>query len=390
MFGACLTQFLIVGMLFAYGQFFTIFEAEFGWPRAVLSGCMSLTILVMGALGAFGGRLSDLYGPRLVLSVTGALFGLGVAGISLVSEPWHLFLIFGCFVGLGMATHDVVTLSTVARWFERRRGVMTGVVKTATAGGQICLPILAAALIAALGWRDAVMVIGLAISVLLVIAALLMARPELGAKGGSAAAVGGGPQIAYRAATRTRVFWTLCAAQLMFFPILGAVPLHIVVHGEDLGLATTEAAALVSVIGAASIAGRLVVGGMSDRIRGRRSYMLCLAPLAASLVALLYIDTPWLLFAAMVVYGFGHGGLFTVVSPTVAEYFGLRDHGAIFGSILFFGALGGAFGPIMAGLAFDVTGSYALAFTTLAALAAMALALVATLPRSIHHEEEKP
>jgi MFS family permease len=88
------------------------------------------------------------------------------------------------------------------------------------------------------------------------------------------------------------------------------------------------------------------------------------------------------LFAAVAVYGFAHGGFFTVMSPTVAEYFGLQAHGAIFGLVLFSGTIGGAAGPILAGRIFDLTNSYALAFTALAALATLGLALVLRLPSS--------
>ena len=92
------------------------------------------------------------------------------------------------------------------------------------------------------------------------------------------------------------------------------------------------------------------------------------------------IGDPWLLYGAMLVYGFGHGGLFTVVSPTVAEYFGLRAHGAIFGLILFCGTIGGAIGPVLAGRVFDVTGSYDWAFICLAVLVSLGLLLVLKLP----------
>jgi MFS family permease len=119
---------------------------------------------------------------------------------------------------------------------------------------------------------------------------------------------------------------------------------------------------------------------MVDRIGGRRDLILCFVPLIASLLALLFISAPWLLFGAVAVYGIAHGGFFTVMSPTVAEYFGLQAHGAIFGLVLFFGTIGGAAGPILAGRIFDLTGSYAPAFTALAALATLGLALVLRLP----------
>ena len=91
------------------------------------------------------------------------------------------------------------------------------------------------------------------------------------------------------------------------------------------------------------------------------------------------IDLPILLFTFALFYGFAHGGLFTVVSPIVAEFFGMQSHGVIFGTILFFGTLGGAAGPLLCGRIYDLTGSYDLAFTILAALAFIGLILVFSL-----------
>jgi len=376
-FGACLTQFTVIGLLFSYGLLFKIFEGEFGWSRTLLSACTSLAFLVMGALAMFGGRLSDRYGPRAVLGVSGTLYGLGFALISQVSEPWHLFAIFGLLIGVGMSTHDVVTLSTVARWFQHRRGVMTGVVKVGTAAGQVAIPPLAALLIANLGWRPAVVTLGALATLLLLIAAFAMKSPPKATEQTQQAPEHG---ISFREVRRTRTFWTLCAIQFLFFPTLTTVPLHIVVHGMDLGMSAAVAAGLLSVTGAASVAGRLTVGTLSDRISAKHAFTICFMPLIVSLLAFLVIGTPWPLFAAVAVYGFAHGGLFTVVSPTIAEYFGTRAHGAIFGTVLFFGTIGGALGPILAGRAFDTTGSYTLAFASLAGLTTVGLMLVLSLP----------
>jgi MFS family permease len=376
--GACLTQFTVIGLLFSYGLFFEVFETEFGWSRTVLSSAASLAFLMMGVLASPMGRLSDRFGPRPVLAMSGALYGLGVGLIAGVAEPWQLLLIFSAFIGLGMSTHDVVTLSTVARWFERRRGVMTGVVKTGTAIGQVVIPPLAAVAIASLGWRSAALGLGAAAAGLLVAAALAMSRPPARKPREPNAPAADG--FDFREAARTRIFWTLCAMQFLFLPTLTTLPLHIAIHGMDLGLTAAIAATLLSVIGAASAAGRLTIGAFSDRIGGKNSYILCFVPLILSLLALLWIETPWPLFVAIAVYGFAHGGFFTIVAPTIAEFFGVRAHGAIFGAVLFFGTIGGALGPILAGRSFDVTESYGFAFATLAAMAALGLVLALSLP----------
>jgi len=378
-FGACMTQFMVIGLLFSYGVLFKSLEIEFGWSRTLLSAGTSLAFLMMGTFAIVGGRLSDRYGPRIVLTASGLIYGCGIAALSLVSAPWQLFLIFGIPLGLGLSTHDVVTLSTVARWFQNRRGVMTGVVKVGTAAGQVTLPPLCAMLIASVGWRSAVVVLGVAAIVLLLAAAQAMKAP---ADPGPSRTRAAGDGSDWAMARGSRVFWTLCAIQFLFFPSLMTVPVHIAVHGMGLGLSQAVAATLISTIGAASIVGRLTVGTLSDRIRGRNAYVVCFVPLILSLCALAVIQSPAPLFAAIAVYGFAHGGFFTVVSPTVAEYFGTRAHGTIFGVVLFFGTIGGAIGPILAGRIFDTLGSYDWAFGTLATLACLGLGLVLTLPRS--------
>ena len=144
-------------------------------------------------------------------------------------------------------------------------------------------------------------------------------------------------------------------------------------------MTAAAAAALLSTTGAASVAGRLTVGVFADRIGGRNAYILCFVPLILSLIALLFIDQPALLFLAIALYGFAHGGFFTLVAPTIAEYFGTRAHGAIFGVVLFVGAVGGAAAPILAGRAFDLYGDYDLAFASLAALNVIGLMLAISL-----------
>ena len=94
-----------------------------------------------------------------------------------------------------------------------------------------------------------------------------------------------------------------------------------------------------------------------------------------SIVSLLFIKNTGFLYLFAVVYGFAHGGLFTVVSPAVAEYFGMRAHGAIFGVVIFTGTIGGSMLPILTGLIFDKQQSYQWAFILLATMVMISLLL---------------
>jgi len=377
--GAVLVQAITIGCVFAYGVFFTVLEAEFGWSRTLLSIATSVAFFNMGVFAIVAGNLTDRFGPGGVLLFTALSTGLAYVLMYFLSAPWQLLAIYGLLVSMGLATHDVVTLSTVARWFPRRRGMMSGIVKVGTAIGQMSVPVIAVALIAAVGWRSAFVTLGIGAAFLLVIGARLVGiklvdTDSAGAGKNSPTGSGADSQSVHadgktmREARMGQEFWLLCAMQFFLFGTLITIPTHIVSHSIDSGLSTAVAATILSTIAASSIAGRLLIGVFVDRIGGRRSYNICLLVLFCSLVSLLFIENGKWLYAFGVLYGFAHGGLFTVVSPTIAEYFGMRSHGAIFGVVVFTGTLGGSLLPIITGLIFDKLQSYQWAFILLAAM----------------------
>ena len=376
--GACMTQFMVIGLLISFGVFFQAFEAEFGWSRATISSFTALAMFMMGTFAIIGGRSSDRFDPRIVLGITGCLFGFGYAMMSQVTELWQMYLIFGLFISAGMATHDVVTLSTIGRWFEKRRGIMTGVVKTGTAVGQFTLPPICAFLILQVGWKEAVIILGVTAGVVLLIgASLVKPAPAPDAVHTASEA----PPMTFADARRTRQFWTICAIQFLFFPTLTSIPLHMAVHGADLGMTPTLAATLLSTMGAVSAVGRLLVGQFSDKIGGRNAYILCFVPLILALVLLILVRDHYVLFAVIALYGFAHGGFFTVVAPTIAESFGTKALGTIFGPVVFCGTCAGAVSPIVLGWIYDTQGSYVIGFAGLAGLATLGPILATTLKR---------
>lgn len=381
--GAAATQFVVIGLLFGFGLFMPALEAEFGWSRTLLSACSSIAFFMMGALALIVGPVADRVGPGRVLALAGLAYGAGWLLLSRIGAPWQLVIIFALPIGAGLAAHDVVTLGTVARWFVARRGIMTALAKVGTALGQMVVPPATAALILAMGWRSAAAWLGVAAALLLVGAASMMRKPrpeEISVTAGSAPPRSGAG-IAFSEARRTRIFWTLCAIQALFFPALVTVPFHLAVHGMDMGLSPPRAALLLSAIGGASILGRLVVGQAIDRIGGRNAYLMCMSCLLTGLLGLTLAEQTGPLFLVVAVYGVANGGLFVVISPIVGEFFGMRAHGAIFSVLVFCGTTVAAFGPVLAGAAFDLWGSYFGAFLGLSLAAAMALALIATLPK---------
>jgi len=375
--------------MFAYGVLFKEFEAEFGWSRAAISGASSLTLLVMGVMAMLAGRLNDRFGPRWLLTGSALFYGIGFVLLSTLRAPWQLYVFYGLFVAIGLCTNDVVTLSTVARWYTRRRGFASGIVKCGTGLGQVIVPLSVAGLVAAFGWRTACVAFGVAALLVIATAAQVMRRDpqSIGLQPAdddrSSGLVGAGtPRLDPQAQTRTHspLLWALCCVQFLVYSCLLTTQVHIAAHAMDMGLPRATAAAVLSTIGGVSLVGRLLVGGAIDRVGGRRALMACFAALLASFAWLQFATAPWMLFAFAALYGMAHGGFFTAMSPTVAEYFGTRVHGTLFGMVLLSGSIGGALAPLLAGAVFDATGSYHIAFLALAGVALTGLVVVSLLP----------
>jgi len=387
---ACsIIQAVNLGGIFTFGVLFPELEREFGWSRAAISGASSFAFLVIGFGAIFMGRAGDRFGPRAVLSVAGIMFGIGYALLFRMQSVWELYLYLGLVTGVGLAAHDVSTLSTIARWFVRRRGLMSGITKAGGGLGQVVVPTAMAALIAGPGWRMGCLLFGLAAIVVLVGAAQTLRRnpAAVGLKPDGEAPDASPDQAqeeagdSFKQAFRSRSLWLLGGAKFCDLFCLFTVIVHIVPHGVDHGLHPAVAAGVLSTIGAMSIAGRLLLGGAYDRIGARMSLMACFSLLTASLVWLQFADTTWGLFLFAAMYGPAHGGFFTITSPSVAEYFGTRAHGTIFGLVISCGTFGATLGPIVAGSLFDMWGSYTIAFALLLGFSLTGLAIASTLPR---------
>jgi MFS family permease len=137
----------------AFGLFLNPLIAEFGWTRALTSGAFSLSMFIYGLLGIVVGGLTDRFGPRLVVTLCGLLIGLGYLLTSMVSTLWQLYLFFGIIAGVGMSGVWVPQMSSVARWFVKRRSLMTGIVIAGTGISQLIAPPIISRLIAVYDWR---------------------------------------------------------------------------------------------------------------------------------------------------------------------------------------------------------------------------------------------
>jgi MFS family permease len=371
----------------SYGVFFNPLLTEFGWLRATISGAVSMNFLVHGIVSIFMGGLNDRFGPRLIMTGCGFLMGLGYLLMTSVNAVWQLYLFYGLVAGIGLGGMDVIMLSTIARWFEKKRGTMSGLIKTGTGVGMLIMPIFITWLITIYGWRIAFAVLGILILVMIISLSQFLVRdpakkgllPDNEREAKVSKMDSSEHGLSFHETVHTRQFWTVCAVYFLILACVYTILLHIVQHAIDLGISATSAASVLAAIGGVSIAGRFLMGSAGDRIGIRMALLVCLLFLFAGLIWLQVAKTLWMFYVFAALYGFAHGGVFALGSPLVAGLFGTKSHGLIFGIVIFSSTIGGAIGPILAGHIFDVTRSYQAVFYILAGLSITGLILTASL-----------
>ncbi|MEE8472808.1 MAG: MFS transporter [Dehalococcoidia bacterium] len=388
---------LVIGGLYTFGIFFKSVAAEFGWSRAATSMASSLIFLVSGLLAFSAGALADRYGPRIVVVACGLLTGGGYVLVSRVGlhtslDPLWQYYLFFLLVGMGMSAASAPIMSTVSRWFVEKRGQALGLTTVGGGLGQVIMPLLAGFLLIDHNWRTSYVIMGVIIGAGTIGMGLFLRRGprENGTStGGGPPGIEGDPEAAsglsftFREAIRTRAFWSVLAAA--FLAVFGQVMvlMHLVNYATDpgIGISRGMATTFIAVIGGANIAGKLVVGPVSDRIGRKAALASCFAVAGVMMLLLTRATSPWMFYGFAVIYGFAFGGWIPMFPAIIGDLFGTGSLGALIGATQAGNGLGGGAGPFMAGLIYDQTGSYFLAFVMVAVLFFAATGLILSIKR---------
>ena len=382
-----MTSWLIIGTQNTFGVFLKPLSFELGWTRAATTGAFSVCFLVFGLTSIIAGRLTDRFGPRVVVTVCGLVTGLGYLLMSQVNSVWQLYLYLGIIIGAGMSAGDTPVLATVARWFVKKRGMAFGITKAGVGIGILAMPPLASWLILSYGWRNAYIIIGLICLVGIVSVAMFLKRDpaQIGQLPyGATKEVANDVDFivrhySLREAIGSRQFWQFSISWFIVSFCAMTVLVHIAPRATDIGISATVAAAILGAIGGFSIVSRVMAGIISDRIGNKATFIIGLLFLTTSLIGVQFAREAWMFFLFAAVYGIAHGAMYTIFTPLLAALFGLEAIGSIVGVFIFAGTLGGSIGPILAGRIFDVTESYQMAFLLCLALSIIALILMSFL-----------
>jgi MFS family permease len=375
------------------GVFIPELEREFGWSRTEISLGVTLGSLVSAVIAPFFGPLVDRYGGRRFVVGGCLLMCVGLVCLSQMQTEWQFFIIYALGRGTASGLIGLAASVTVSKWFIRRRGFAVGVMSLGSRAGFAVLPIGVQTIIDASGWRSAALALAGFVLLVAVVPALryLHARPEafgLHPDGDPAPprfarhAAAGEVNWTRSEALHTSAFWLVALAVGLQSVAGGAINLHQIPHLVDSGLSPQAAALIVSLLAVFAAAGAFLEGALDAKIGSRWTFVIGLLGSAGGMLILMNVDSVAMGMLFAVAYGIAWGLQVTSSQIVFADYFGRQSLGAIRGAAAPIQMGMNAIGPLIAGAAFDLTGSYLAAFIpfTGAYLVAVASLVVAKRP----------
>jgi MFS transporter, OFA family, oxalate/formate antiporter len=346
---------LALGSVYAWSVFLNPVIASYHVSRLQANLTFSIVLLALGITAGFGGYLNNRFGPRVIATLGGILYGLGVILASLTAPNiFLLYLTFGIIGGIGVGLGYIVALAMLIKWFPDRRGFITGLAVAGFGAGAIITSPVAAALIKSISVGTTFLYLGIAYLVVIVIVAqFFRTAPE------GYAPVGWTPS-ARQQMDRSRRDYTLPEAlRLPRWYVLWLILALNVTAGAAVisvasplaqkftGVDAVTAALLVSVIGIFNGAGRLFWGWLSDGIT-RPFTFLSMFLIQAIVFAILPSITNFIvLLVPVAIIALCYGGGFGTMPAFAADFFGPKNAGTIYGAMLTAWSAGGIVGPIL-------------------------------------------
>jgi len=379
---------LFAGILYAWSILKSPFSAEFGWGASNLALNFTLAMCFFCIGGLVGAQLSKRLGHRVAIIIAGVLSALGfiltssLAGTSVVM----LYITYGVLAGLGIGIAYNVVIATVSAWFPDKKGLCSGCLMMGFGASALVLGNVADSLMknATIGWRTTYVILGIAIGVVLVVAALLLKKPtpEIVLPQPKAAKAAGSEAFERRDYTPGQMlirpsFW-MAFICLVF---LSAVGSSVISFAKDLALSVEApeslAVTLVGVLSVCNGLGRIITGAVFDLI-GRRKTMLAanILTICAAGVTLLAVSIGSLplCIVGLCLTGMSYGSCPTTTAAFTSAFYGMKHYSTNM-AFMTFNIMGGSLIATLSSKVLEASGGYAAPFAMLLGLTVVALVL---------------
>lgn len=377
--------FAIVGLaLYGLPFYYDFMVKEFGWSRTEVTSGNAISKLLIGPLFGFAaGWIVDRFGPRRLMIAGILMAGGALVGLAHMSALWMFYV---CYIlnALGYVCGGPLPNQVLlSRWFNKARGKAMGCAYLGIGIGGYLVLRLSPRLVDAFGWRGALQALGVIIAAIALPLAWFV-RDSPGASAESPAPQASKPTavVPMGGVFRESAFYLLAIGSMCSIAAVGGTNQHLKLFlSLDLKYSQNAAASIASTVLACSIAGRLIMGWLADRVPRKHVMLLIYALVAGSIPLLFAAGSPGSLYAFAVIFGLGLGGEYMIVPLIAAELFGVRVLGRLLGVILTADGVAEATAPMLVGHLRDTSGSYRSGFILLILIALAGTAAIAMLPR---------
>jgi sugar phosphate permease len=382
---AFVALFTIVGLaLYGLPLYYDFMVKEFGWSRTQVTSGNALSKLVVGPVfGFLAGWIVDRFGPRRLMMAGIVMAGGALVGLAHMSSlsTFYLFYLFNAlgYVCGGPLPNQVL----LSRWFDRARGKAMGFAYLGIGIGGTLVPLLSARLVAAVGWRGALQTLGILIIVLALPFAYFVREDPADSdeRHAGRAPARKEPPAPVGRVFRSPAFYLLAIGSMCSIAAVGGTNQHLKLFlSLDLHYSQSGAASIISTVLAFSIAGRLLMGWLSDRVPKKRVMLMIYLLIAVSIPLLFMGRSPLAMYAFSAIFGLGLGGEYLIIPLMAAELFGVKVLGRLLGVVLTADGVAEAVAPVGIGYLHDVTGSYHTGFVVLIGVALAGAVAILALP----------
>jgi sugar phosphate permease len=382
---AFLSLFALVGFAY-YGLpfFFDFMVTDFGYSRAeVTSGNAVGKLIVAPLFGFLAGWMIDKYGPRRLMMLGAALMGIAFIGLSHSSSLW-MFYTFYIFNALGYVFGGPLPCQVlISKWFTKNRGKAMGIAYLGIGVGGALVPLVATNLESNLGWQNAMSIIGVLIIIIAVPMAFFIkdsSKAKIETKKVEAS-------IPMKNILKSPNFYLLAFGSMCSIGAVGGVGQHLKLYLSDLEFTQSQAANIMSIVLLSSLAGRVLMGWLSDIIN-RKYVMILIYVIVAMAISSLYLP-PFAgrIYVFAVVFGIGLGGDYMIIPLMAGDLFGVKALGRTMGIILVADGIAESFFPVLVGALHNDTAKYSIGFAILIGVALLGVLIISFLPKINQNKE---
>ena len=377
--------FVAIGARNSFGVFVVPMSDEFGWNRFTISVAAALGVLVSGLVQPFMGQVFDRTGGRKLILISLVILGGSTIMLSLTFHVLFLVFMFGIVASIAQGGPALSnTAALMSRWFKRKRATAISINSAALSLGGLVMVPFSMYLLQATNWRIAWVGLGVIVLLSLPLAYFFIherpsqrglypdgePEPLTEANGRQNEATGPLEVETWKESFKSAPIWQMAAS----YCVCGATTFILSVHFipfaiEERGISGSTAATIFGYMMGLNIIGSLGAGILADKIGGIKNWLaLVYLMRGMAYILLITVDSVAGLWIFASVAGFSWVATLPLTSSLTADVYGLKALGTISGITFMFHQIGGFGSVLLAGLLFDITGSYTLPFAIVGAL----------------------